>query len=280
MSACPRGVIALARPGAVHAWPRGAVDVRAFDLERPSLPHGEVDVLIHLAAHIPASMTDASAAEECLRLNAIAVRDLLQACGRAGVAHVVLASTGALYANHGTPAGEDDAVYPANHAPYYLASKLAAEVFARAGAEALGIGLTVARIGSVYGPGMKSGVVTRFIDDARHGRPHDIRTPHHTADLVYVDDVAAALLACATRRLRGTVNVGSGVATSIARLASVVDAVVAGTTSARTADDHPGTLGFPALDISRARHELDFDATPLATGLARIVAEAEPTPGS
>lgn len=245
------------------------------DAGKLELPDG-ADSLMHLAAFIPPRLDVPSFAELCLRLNAVAAGVLVEAAARLGVPHLILASTGSLYVNRGRPAAESDPVYPAARAPYYLASKLAGEVFASAAARRADVALAILRIASVYGPGIRAeSVVARFLNQAAKGEAHELTRPEHTADFVFVDDVARALVTSAERRTTGIMNVGSGQLTSVAELSRAVLHVFHCATDQRMSDlgASRDLAGFPALDVAHARGELGFVPTPLEEGL-RLTAQA------
>jgi UDP-glucose 4-epimerase len=253
-----------------------ALTAHQWDLLRSAdsrLPE-RLDSVLHLAAYVPSRAGDAGEAEACMRHNAFAVRDFAQVVAQSGISHFVLASTGSLYVNHGKPAGENDPVYPAVHATYYLASKLAGEAFALHAAHVHHVDLATLRIGSVYGPGMRTGsVVARFLTQIAAGQPHQIERGGHTADFVFVGDVASAFVTAAEKRVTGVFNVGSGVATSIHALSLAVHEA-----SGRTAPNAPDHTrsnepsGFPALDISSAMANLGLSPTPLLEGLQKTAA--------
>lgn len=252
-----------------HAWDLSRADNGAFA--------GAHDALVHLAAFIPPDMNEPAMAEQCFRNNAFAVTTLIDTAARAGIKQILFASSGALYENRGTPANEEDAVYPALSAPYYLASKLAGEVFARDSARRHGIPLAILRIGSVYGPDMRrESVLPRFLLEAMEGRTHAITRPEHTADFVYVDDVAWACLATVEKRAQGVINVGSGIATSMAELSRITQTLAGRVPPGEAvppADITDRRAGFPALDIGRAASSLGFNPTRLNTGLQRMLSE-------
>lgn len=273
-------VIALVRDLQGARLPRDhALEVRRWDLLRArdyGLPGGPFDGLLHFAAHVPSNMADPGLAEQCFRHNAFAVEELIDVAASVGVPHFVLASAGTLYVNRGKPAAEEDAMYPPRHAPYYLSSKLAGEIFAREAADRHGMRLTTLRIGSVYGGAMRAGaVVARFLDQAAAGQPHQIHNGHHTSDFVYADDVAAAAVASVERRAAGVFNVGSGAATSIYDLSLAANAAVGRPVpgNAITVEPDGSRSGFPALDIRRAAAELSYSPTSLQEGL-RLTAAA------
>ena len=231
-----------------------------------------VDALLHLAALVPARYDDPAFAEPCFRANALASRELAETAARRGVAHFVYSSTGALYTAGPSPSTENESIAPPVRAPYYLTSKFAGESFVAAECARHGTRLTTVRIASAYGPGMQSSsVVARFIDAARRGASLNVVGGDHTADFVYVDDVALAIVIATERRVTGTLNVGTGVATSIRQLAEVVRDI--SDASCEIVDDGAVSMrsGFAALDIRRAVSALDWHPMDLRSGLRAMM---------
>jgi nucleoside-diphosphate-sugar epimerase len=88
--------------------------------------------------------------------------------------------------------------------------------------------------------------------------------------LVYVDDVIQATLAAIDRAATGVFNVGSGVESTALDVARTVLKLCQGDDrlleiKSATGD---GLLGFSALDVSRARRELDYAPRTLRSGIA------------
>lgn len=275
-------VVALVRSSSMERLSGAGAEVVAWDLDAPALPEEAlrgVDTVCHMAAFIPPDMHDSAHAEACLRRNAVATLRLLESARRAGVRRFVYFSSGNTYLPQGRPAREEDPLFPASRAPYYLASKMVGEVFVEhvgAGGEMSTVTL---RVSSVYGPGMRPhGLVPRFLDAAANGERLVVRDGgRYAADLVYVDDVVDATLWIAgDAGITGPLNVGSGVASTTLDVARAVAALhslpeerveVLAPTGAPVAAE-----GFAPLDISRAVRVLGYAPVPLREGLARTVA--------
>jgi nucleoside-diphosphate-sugar epimerase len=258
----------------------GVMDVRAWDAAETPFGPGTfsgVDILIHAAALVPEDMSDSSAASACFRTNAMGTLEAVRAAQRAGVRHFIFLSTGQVYSNPGRPARESDPAFPDIRAPYYLISKLAGEVFASNAARELGVELTTLRLGSIYGPGTRAGhLVARFCRSALANEPIIVDAPGtHTSDFVHLDDVVQGVLAAAERAAGGTLNLGTGVATTVKELAELV-AAVGGRSPAlvrmRDQGEAPLLAGFAALDSTRARGALGYEPRELRRGLAETLA--------
>lgn len=213
----------------VSRWvgPRGnaaeGADFTHADLSRigtwmDSFPAGVV--VFHLAgrASVPASLTDPL---ESKAQNFDTTLNVLEAARRAG-ASVLLASTGAVYADSGSNVWEE-ADLTAPRSPY-AAAKLAGENFAAAYACSYNMQIWTARLFSVYGPGMRGMAMRDFVarliaDPARlmiRGNGEQVR------DYIHVQDAAAALIHIAERAPAGIYNVGSGEGVSVLQLARML----------------------------------------------------------
>lgn len=153
------------------------------------------------------------------------------------------------------------------------------EVLARAAAdihsvyrERHGVEFTVLAMGNVYGPRQRAadGVVASFVDALANGRAPIVHgNGKQTRDFIFIDDTVDAI-ARATDRAGGlVVNVGTGIATSIADLWSVM----AGAASPvpRTSAARPNDLARLSLSPVRARIQLGWSPfTSLKDGLATL----------
>jgi UDP-glucose 4-epimerase len=263
------------------------IEHRAGDLEDTASLPGLVDgvsAVCHLAAFLPPDMADSSFAERCYRVNALASLRLAEAALAGGPRRFVLASSANAYAPGPRPVAEDEVPYPAGRATYYLASKLAAELYLDHLARTRGLPLTTLRLSAVYGPGMpESAVVARFMALAAAGQPLTVRdggVPR--TDFVYVDDVVDLVVRALLDPVDGAdgaFNVGSGQHTSLSELAAAVRATyperpVEIRTEPPSAEPAPG---FAALDIRKAQRVFGHAPRGLAEGLAAFRAAGEYT---
>jgi UDP-glucose 4-epimerase len=181
---------------------------------------------------------------------------------------VLLASTGgALYGESAPiPTPEDAALEPVSP---YGASKAAAETYLALYTRLHGLSTLSLRLGNVYGPRQdphgEAGVVAIFAGAAAAGRPVTVYGDgRQTRDYIYVGDVVDAFLAAAEISATGSVNIGTGVETSVLDLVAAVGA------TAEHAPARTGEVARSCLDIRRAAELLDWrPAVPLAEGLRR-----------
>jgi UDP-glucose 4-epimerase len=261
----------------VRRAPPGGDEVVSWELEQGRLPAALLErtsSVIHLAAHLPKDYLDPDQARVCLERNALGGLELVRSLVEAEVPRLVLVSTGNLYRESRFTASEDAPVFPSWHAPYYLTSKLCAEIFADHFALRSGLRVVTVRPSAIYGPGMVGGMVHAFASRLLAKEPVVVQDGgRYSSDLVYVDDVARAIVASLEPSVSGCFNVGAGRSVSSGEVASCLASLIgsaAGLIEIQPA--RPGAPGgFAALDIERARAELGHRPTSLAEGLAAYV---------
>lgn len=179
-------------------------------------------------------------------------------------ARVVLASSAAIYGPPETvPIPETAPKRPTS--PYGL-DKLAVDRYATLYHDLYGLEAVALRYFNVYGPrqvaGDYSGVITVFVDQARRDAPITVHGDgEQTRDFVHVSDVVRANLLAATADVAGeAINVGTGEATTIERLATVVRDAVGADSEITYTDPRPGDIRHSRADVSRAREALGFRA--------------------
>jgi UDP-glucose 4-epimerase len=185
------------------------------------------DLVFHLAArNIIASTRNP---RDDFETNIGGTLNVLMAAREVGVERVVYASSASVYGNpRSIPINEDDAVVPLT--PYSV-SKLGGEHYCQAFYESYGLPTASVRYSNVFGPGQRPdnpycGVVARFLTAADNDEPLAIHGDgEQTRDYTYIDDaVEATLLAAILPRAEGEAfNVGTGIETSVNRLAALVE---------------------------------------------------------
>jgi UDP-glucose 4-epimerase len=185
--------------------------------------------VFHLAAQIDVRRSMADPGFDA-RLNVVGTVNALEAATRSGAAKFVFTSTGGAIYGEGAersdelPFSEDARCEPFS---IYGQSKLAAEGYIDLYGRTRGLRATTMRLGNIYGPrqdpATEAGVVAIFCGAGRDGgRPTVFGTGEQTRDYVHVADVVAALIAAQETDDAGPINVGTGVETSVLRLAELV----------------------------------------------------------
>jgi UDP-glucose 4-epimerase len=233
------------------------------------------EVVFHLAAQIDVRHSMADPAADA-RVNVEGTINVLNAASAAGVRRFVNSSTGGAIYGEGqiVPAPEDHPVAPI--APYGM-SKFCAESYCSMFRRIHGLSTVSLRYGNVYGPRQdplgEAGVIAIFCGKLLEGgRPKIFGDGKQTRDYVFVGDVVDANLRAAELDVTGSYNVGRGVQTSVL---DIVNALAAHSSNGFEADHAParsGEVQHIALDPSRTRQELGWEAqVDLDQGLARTL---------
>jgi dTDP-L-rhamnose 4-epimerase len=169
----------------------------------------------------------------------------------------------------------------------YGATKLAQENILSSWCLSLGVTPVVLRLQNVYGPGQSlsnpyTGIVSLFAQLAKQGAVIPVYEDGQIIrDFVFIDDVAAALLA-GLRHEQGTTDpwdIGSGESTSIQRLAELVAAVYDAPEPRVTGQFRHGDVRAASCDISASTQALSWrPQVMVAEGVARLCAWLDARP--
>jgi CDP-glucose 4,6-dehydratase len=213
---------------------------------------GEFDVVFHLAAQtlVGPAMSDPAATFEA---NVLGTWTLLEACRRAEVPAIVVASSDKAYGpSEELPYREEMRLRPASP---YEASKAAADAIALSYAPAYGLPVAVTRFANIYGGGDLN--FSRLIPEAAaallDGRRPVIRSDGSPErDFLYVDDAVAAYLAIEHAVGAGGPGAGEAFNAGGERPHSVAEvlALMAEVSGAGVEPEFKGT-GNPAGEIDR-----------------------------
>jgi UDP-glucose 4-epimerase len=263
-----------------HAEQQGArlehVDIRDADAVSQAIGEAKPDAIFHLAAQIDVRKSVADPAFDA-RTNVEGTVNVLTAAQAHGVRRVVNTSTGGAIYGEGRqiPAPESHPVAP--EAPYGL-SKFCAEQYCEIFTRLHGLSTVSLRYGNVYGPRQdplgEAGVIAIFCGKLLEGgTPKIFGDGKQTRDYVYVGDVVDANLRAAGSDATGPINIGRGVQTSVL---DIVEGLARHSDNGFAPDhapERPGEVQHIALDPSRAREELGWEAkVDLNEGLDRTLA--------
>jgi len=273
----------------VRALERQGVDVAALDrapqggrhiavhLSRPGALDRFLDdatAVFHMAgsADVPRSVVEPVTD---FRDNVTAMIEVLEAARRKGCAVLVLPSTGSVYDTNLPPPYAETA--PTRPSSPYGAAKLACEAYCIAYARSYGIPTRIARLFSVYGPGMR-----RFAIHDFHRRLRE--TPSRlvlrgdggqTRDYLYVEDAAEALIRIAASGSPGEiVNVASGEPRRMVDVARVVAQTMGldGCSIEPDGAEIKSEVYRMEADVTRLRQIGFVPVVPFDVGLGRTVA--------
>ncbi len=279
-----RDVLALSRQSSI-ASPAGldSLQVLLGDILDQSVVQSAVsqsDAVCHLAAYLPPDYLSPTHAARCFEVNALATQRIAQQCAEQNKRFIYCSSAQA-YVYSDRPVAEDDPMYPAERATYYLVSKLAGELFVEHLRRTQGLQALSFRVSSSYGPGMpQRSLVRSFVDRAHAGMPLVVQhggVP--TCDFVYVGDVAQLIAAAIDEGECGIYNAGSGASTSILELAQAIQSLFAPAPIpievVPPLRDTPSN--FPALSMEKTKRMWNHEPTPLDAGLRKYLSKLERT---
>jgi len=252
-----------------------AVDIRYPEAVSDVVARTQPDVIFHLAAQIDVRKSVADPAADA-RINVEGTVNVLSAAQAQGVRRVVNTSTGGAIYGEGRqiPAPEDHPSAP--EAPYGL-SKWCAEQYCEIFTRLHRLSTVSLRYGNVYGPRQdplgEAGVIAIFCGKVLDGGTATIFGDGlQTRDYVYVDDVVDANLRAAETDTAGPVNIGLGAQKSVLDIVEVLKLNAPNGFDLEHAPERPGEVQHIALDPSRAREELGWEAkVELEEGLKRTL---------
>src|SRR5215217_779699 len=247
---------------------RNGAELHRADIRHPgqvaqAVEAARPEAIFHLAAQIDVRKSVADPAADA-RINVEGTINVLEAARKANVARVVNTSTGgAIYGDVDTiPSPESTP--PAPMAGYGT-SKFCAEQYCDLYARLHGLSTVTLRYGNVYGPRQdplgEAGVIAIFCgkllaDEA----PTIFGNGEQTRDYVYVDDVVDANLRAAESDATGPINIGLGQQKSVLDIVEVLNSHSDNHFQPEHAPERPGEVQHIALDPTRAREELGWEA--------------------
>ena len=233
------------------------------------------EVVFHLAAQMDVRRSVADPLFDA-RTNVLGTVNVLEGAVRAGTTSVVFASSGGTVYGQPSrlPADEDAPLRPA--APYG-AAKVAGETYVRTYQELHGLRGTSLALGNVYGPRQdphgEAGVVSIFARALTSGAPTTIFGDGTSErDYVHVADVVRAMLCCLQPLPGQRYNVGTGRATTVRSLHTLIADAAGAPDAPTTAPPRLGELQAVSLDSSRLERDAGWvPDIALEQGLAETV---------
>jgi UDP-glucose 4-epimerase len=251
------------------------IDIREAEAVGDVVGRTKPDAIFHLAAQIDVRKSVADPANDA-RINVEGTINVLSAAQAHGVGRFVNTSSGGAIYGEGRqiPAPEDHPIAP--EAPYGL-SKFCAEQYCEIFTRLHGLSTVSLRYGNVYGPRQdplgEAGVVAIFCGHLLDGGKATIfGDGTQTRDYVYVGDVVDANLRAADSDVAGPINIGLGEEKSVLDIVAVLNEYAPDGFEPEHAPERPGEVQRIALDPSRAREELGWEAkVDLTEGLKRTL---------
>jgi nucleoside-diphosphate-sugar epimerase len=236
------------------------------------------ELVIHLAAMVSVSLSTVEPGR-CFDINVRGTRNVLAAAGRAGCRRLVLASSAAVYGDEPTLPKRED-LPPLPLSPYAY-SKWQNEIDAAYFHRYCGLQTVCLRYFNVFGPRQDpaspySGVISIASQRLLSRQPFTVYGDGlQTRDFVFVEDIAAAVIAaCSRPQAAGSViNVGRGERVTLLELVSRLGEVIGVTPELRFEGPRAGDVRHSLADITRLREQLGIGSQiDLKTGLAATIA--------
>ncbi len=250
-----------------HNVPSGATlherDVRDAGIADLWQEHG-FEVVFHLAAQMDVRRSVADPRFDA-DVNIGGLLNVLEAGRSRGLKHVIFSSTGGAIYGEPEYAPQNEA-HPLNPLSPYGITKLCSEKYLHFYHHTYGITWSALRYGNVYGPRQnphgEAGVVAIFAQRLLAGQPTVVNGDGlQTRDYVHVRDVVAANMAALSKRYLGTVNIGTGVETSVNQLFRIVRDTVAPEVEELHGPAKAGEQLRSILSWEKAHRELDWKPT-------------------
>jgi len=269
----------LANLGSARALPERRLSFHRLDLASPAvvdlITHRKPDVIFHLAAQMDVRVSVARPVFDAT-VNVIGSLNVFEGAVAAGVKKIVFAgSGGTLYGTpKQVPTKESSAQHP--ESPYGVAKKAVGE-YLYYYRQQRGLEYTVLALANVYGPRQnphgEAGVVAIFSNKLLdRERPVIFGDGAQTRDFVYVDDVVDGFVRAVEKGGGLTMNIGTGIETSVQDLYDLMAKLTGFRDSPEYAAARTGELERSAVDPGRAGMQLGWKPfTTLEEGLARTL---------
>lgn len=230
------------------------------------------EAVVHTAAQVSVQRSTEDPSGD-VEINVLGTVRLLKAAVDAGVSRFIFISSAAVYGNplH-LPVDEEHPLVPLS---VYGSSKASSEHFVKAFGTTYGLRWAIIRPFNFYSPRADpnspySGVITRFTKNAAEGRPLYIEGDgSQSRDFLHAADVARLVRMAMESEKDGMVlNGGSGRATTIAELASIVRDVSPIEVRIEHVAPRVADVKHSVAKVTRAREMLGFTTRiPLREGL-------------
>ena len=212
------------------------------------------------------------------RANVAGHLSILEACRKAGVAHLVYASSSSVYGERPIdgPFREDDAL--GAPASLYAATKRAGELMSATYARLHGLAQTGLRFFTVYGPwGRPDMAYWSFTRRILAGEPIEVFGEGRMArDFTYVDDIVDGVMGVVDRPAatgeHRVFNVGDSRPVGLMRMIEVLEQAIGRPAVKLMRPMQPGDVGATYADVSRLNALCGYaPKVPLEEGLPRFV---------
>ena len=248
-----------------------------LDFVQSIIETNNIDTVVHLVATIIPGSTFDDYKREYQQVIFPSI-ELMDFCARRGVKFVYFSSGGTVYGNRTDmrPFVEKDAMAPIS---YYGWSKQMMENSILYVHRTAGLKYLILRPSNPYGHGQnihsKQGLIAVAIGKIFAGEPITVwGDGSNVRDYIYIDDLAKAVALLLSKDVcNTTLNIGSGVGTSINDIISILKKVVAEEVKVDYLPSRSVDVSHMILDNSRLKEYVDVDFTPLQDGITMFYNE-------
>lgn len=186
---------------------------------------------------------------------------LVAACKQAGVKKMIFASSSAVYGESNQKRISEDS----DPAPisYYGLSKCVAENYIRLYHQLNSFNYSILRFSNVFGPRQtangEGGVIAIFMNRVKNGLPLTVHgSGNQTRDFIFVKDVARANIAAIRHGDHETINVSTGLRTSINNLVHMIKMIHGSSVEVIYGPERSGDIFDSCLDNTKAEQILGW----------------------
>ena len=159
----------------------------------------------------------------------------------------------------------------------YAETKFLSEMLIEHFRKTLGLRCTMLRSCPVYGiDSDKPKFIYNFIDKIKHSEPiftHHYKNGSPALDLLYIDDLVAAVVKAVSNSFEGNLNIGTGILTSTPNIAKILLKIIGGK-SVIDFTNIDSEMACIAMDSSKAHEILGWESNiDLEEGLKYIISE-------
>ncbi|MFC1917419.1 SDR family oxidoreductase [Chloroflexota bacterium] len=225
----------------------------------------DADYIFHLAAHV-GNIRSLNDPYFDMQVNIVGMLNLLEACRNARIERLVYSASAASFGEAKyLPIDEDHPQCPESP---YAASKLAAEKYAFTYYTVYGIPTASVRYFNIFGPRQDTSeyanAISIFLGKFRKEEPITIYGDgEQTRDFLFIQDVVTANILAATepKAAGGNFNIATGTATTINRVADIIEQVSGKKNERIYAPYRKGEVRDSRATIAKAQKILGFQPT-------------------
>ncbi|MGB9760540.1 MAG: GDP-mannose 4,6-dehydratase, partial [Thermoproteota archaeon] len=242
-------------------------DIRNYELMEELIKNSEV--VFHLAS-LSRVIPSIENPELCFRINIDGTEIIARLCSKYHKKLIFSSSREVYGTAKYIPVDEDHPLNPENP---YGASKVSGEKIIEAYAKNYELSYVILRLTNVYGPRDFDRVTPIFVENAMKGKDLVVYGTDKILDFVYINDVIEAFVRAIDLNENQTLNIGSGMGTSILELAKLINKKIATESeSIIVKEKRKGEVDKFVANIERAGRILKWKPkTTLEEGITRTI---------